>query len=191
MFLIKKKAVAFSQHRQAFGVFTSRQDVEFVLQQLKYIGFSSEKISLITKQPDRQQRLYGDQTTRQLVDQALAGNITGTVKGLVRGNICGSFTGLLLGLSTLAIPGIGHLILAQATGTVIAYALSSSAIGIVAGGLAGALIGLGITEQQAKVYSEQVLSGGYLVIVSGTDDEIRRAESILKPTKVEGISKTG
>ncbi|KAB8321267.1 hypothetical protein SD81_002425, partial [Tolypothrix campylonemoides VB511288] len=44
----------------------------------------------------------------------------------------------------------------------------------------GGLVGLGIPENRAKVYSDRINRGDYLVIVDGTEDEVRRAEPILK-----------
>jgi len=42
------------------------------------------------------------------------------------------------------------------------------------------LVGLGIPENQARTYSDRLNRGDYIVIVDGTDDEIRRAQTILK-----------
>jgi hypothetical protein len=69
--------------------------------------------------------------------------------------------------------------LAGATATALATALSGGAIGAAAGGLLGALVGLGIPEERARVYNSRLSQGDYLVIVDGTDDEIRRAGAIL------------
>jgi hypothetical protein len=87
---------------------------------------------------------------------------------------------LLIGLGTLAIPGVGPVMLAGAAATAIATALAGSAIGAAAGGLVGGLIGLGIPEEQAQLYHDHVVQGDYLVIVDGTDAEILRAGAILK-----------
>jgi hypothetical protein len=69
--------------------------------------------------------------------------------------------------------------LAGATATTIATTLSGGAIGAAAGGLVGALVGLGIPEERAKVYNDRLSRGDYLIFVEGTEDEIRRAETIL------------
>jgi hypothetical protein len=47
------------------------------------------------------------------------------------------------------------------------------------GGVVRALTDLGIPEEQARVYSDRLYQGSYLVIVEGTDDEISRAEPII------------
>jgi len=69
-------------------------------------------------------------------------------------------------------------VIAGATATALATALSGGAIGAAAGGLLGAIVGLGI-PQQARVYNDRLSRGDYLVIVDGTDDDVRRAGGIL------------
>jgi uncharacterized protein (TIGR02271 family) len=49
----------------------------------------------------------------------------------------------------------------------------------------GALIGLGIPEERAKVYNDRVSAGEYLVMVDGTDAEIAKAEAILNHRDIE------
>jgi hypothetical protein len=41
------------------------------------------------------------------------------------------------------------------------------------------LVGLGIPDDRARFYNDRVAIGDYLVMVDGTEDEIRRADSIL------------
>jgi hypothetical protein len=50
----------------------------------------------------------------------------------------------------------------------------------VAGGLVGALVGLGIPKEQALKYETEIKAGKFMVIASGTDEEIDRAQQILK-----------
>jgi hypothetical protein len=95
---------------------------------------------------------------------------------------------LLVGLGTLAIPGIGPILLAGAAATALATTLAGTAIGAAAGSIAGALIGLGIPEERAQVYSDRMVNGGYLVLIDGTDSEIARAETLLKS---QGIQEFG
>lgn len=167
-----------SQHKRTIGIFSSRQDVRHALNQLRASGFPMAQVSLFTKS-DRNQQLSNDEVMSELVNQARQGATTGSVQGLVTGNKLGGVAGLLLGISTLAIPGIGHAILAASAGTVIAFALSSGAIGAASGALIGGLIGLGVTEAQVKSQGESVPQSHYLLMVEGTEDEIYRAESIL------------
>lgn len=52
----------------------------------------------------------------------------------------------------------------------------------VAGGLVGALVGLGIPKDKALNYEIQIKAGKFLIIVSGTDEEINQAQQILQNT---------
>jgi hypothetical protein len=76
-------------------------------------------------------------------------------------------------------------ILAGTGATALATALTGGAIGAAAGGLGGALIGVGIPEQRARHYNDRVARGGYLIMVDGTEEEIRRAEAILTRWGIE------
>lgn len=99
---------------------------------------------------------------------------------MVLGNFIGGTTGLLLGAGLIALPGVGQLMLSSA----IAFVLLSGGICTAAGGLTGALIGLGLTSEQAKQYSQQVSKGSFLVVVEGTDQDIDRARHLLKKSAV-------
>src|SRR5689334_319694 len=84
-------------------------------------------------------------------------------EGAAFGGLVGGLTGLLIGLGTLAIPGIGPLLAAGP----LAAAIGGTAVGVTAGavtgGLVGALTSLGVPEAEAGVYAEAVRRGGALV----------------------------
>ncbi|HEY9846226.1 MAG TPA: DUF2382 domain-containing protein [Candidatus Caenarcaniphilales bacterium] len=167
--------MALRQHRRAVGVFPSRREAEHALNELRDSGFPMEKVSVVAKDSDPKDQLGGAHMSDHPGNKA----DEGAKAGVVAGGALGGLTGLLVGLGALAIPGIGPVMLAGAGATAIATALSGGAIGAAAGGLGGALIGSGIPEERAKVYSDRVSQGDYLVMVDGTDEELRRAESIL------------
>jgi hypothetical protein len=122
----------------------------------------------------------------QLVEQIQTGAITGTAlgltKGLVTGNLVGGATGVLLGLGILALPGIGQIAFTSAA----VFTLISGGICTAAGGMIGALVGLGLTENQVKKYRQQLAKGNYLLVVLGTESEIQSAERILSPQAIRG-----
>jgi hypothetical protein len=68
-------------------------------------------------------------------------------------------------------------------------ALSGAAAGATAGGGAGALVGLGMPEYEAKAYEDRIKKGGYLVAVHVEDskkgDVVR---DIMKNNDLEDIS---
>ncbi|MEW5859931.1 MAG: general stress protein [Cyanobacteriota bacterium] len=166
---------ALSQQKRAVGVFPSRRDAEQALSELRDAGFPMAKVSVIAKDAGSGGKLAGVDMSDDVGSKADEGAATGAATG----GALGTLTGLLVGLGAVAIPGIGPVMLAGATATALATTLSGGAIGAVAGSLFGALVGLGIPEERARVYNDRLSQGGYLVMLDGTDDEIRRAEAIL------------
>lgn len=86
---------------------------------------------------------------------------SGAATGAGIGAALGGGAGLLAGLGILAIPGLGPVV---AAGWLAAAALGVAG-GAVAGGAVGALTDLGVSEEDAPVYSEAVRRGGILVSV--------------------------
>lgn len=167
-------------HKRAVGVFSHRRDVEHALHELKKVGFDMNRVSVITQDGDKED-IAGADVSDRVGDQS----DEGAKVGAATGGALGGLAGLLVGLGTLAIPGIGPIMLAGAAATTLATTLAGAGIGAVAGSLLGALIGLGIPEERAKVYDERVKRGHYLVIIDGTEAEILRAEAILNHQGVE------
>lgn len=167
--------------RRAVGVFANRREAEEALHELKNSGFPMDRVSVVARDADRRDEIAGAPVSEKVGDKADEGATVGALSG----GALGGLTGLLVGLGTLAIPGIGPVMLAGATATALATTLAGAGIGAAAGGLIGALIGLGIPEERARVYHERVARGGYLVIIDGTDAEIARAEAILHRRGIE------
>jgi hypothetical protein len=165
-----------NQHRQVIGIFSSREEAGLALDRLVFSGFAIAKLFLLGQD-------WGKYVEKPSVLKpsansfgAITGTTTGLKKGMIIGNLVGGTTGLLLGAGLIALPGVGQLILTSA----IAFTLLSGGVCTAAGGLAGALIGLGITSKQAQAYSQQVSQGSFLLIVEGTLGEIDRARHLLE-----------
>ncbi|GAC1506280.1 MAG: hypothetical protein NVS2B14_18250 [Chamaesiphon sp.] len=173
--------MAVGLNKRALGVFSTRQDAEHALKELKDSGFPMDKVSVVARDTDTKDNIAGAEVHDRVGNKADKGAATGAATG----GALGGLGGLLVGLGALAIPGIGPVMLAGAAATTIATTLSGAAIGAAAGGLIGALVGLGIPEERAKVYNERVSQGDYLVMVEGTEDDMRRAETILSHRGVQ------
>ncbi len=173
--------MALGQHKRAVGVFSSRRDAESAMNELKRSGFGMNKVSIIARNADRQDDIAGVDVRDTAGNKADEGAATGALTGGTLGGI----TGLLVGLGSLAIPGVGPVVLAGELATVLATTVAGGAIGAAAGGLIGALVGLGIPEERARVYSDRVARGDYLIIVNGSDEDIARAEAILNHRGIE------
>ena len=159
-------------HKRAIGLFDRRSGAEAVVRDLKDSGYDMQQVSIVAKDADK---IDGLETTEKIGNKA----DDGAAAGALTGGTLGGITGLLVGLGTLAIPGVGPILLAGATATTIATTLAGAGIGVAAGSLVGALVGLGIPEEKAKIYRDRVKDGSFLVMVNGTDSEISRAEAIM------------
>ncbi|WP_066383966.1 MULTISPECIES: signal transduction histidine kinase LytS [unclassified Anabaena] len=163
--------------KRAVGVFSRHQDFEKALHELKNIGFPMDRVSVIARDEDGK-FVSPELQMQEQVDE-------GVRMGVISGGVLGGLGGLLIGLGTIAIPGIGPVILAGATATAIATTLAGASIGAVTGGLLGGLISLGIPEERARVYEGRVRQGHYLMMIDGTNAEISQAEVILHRCGVE------
>jgi uncharacterized protein (TIGR02271 family) len=173
--VLDRQNSSMSSNRRAIGVFSHRREAENALHELKASGFNMNHVSVITRDADRNEDMAGAEVSKRIGNKADKGAGVGAVSG----GTLGGLTGLLVGLGTLAIPGIGPVMLAGEVATALATTAAGTAIGAASGGLLGGLVGLGIPEKEAKAYSDRVHQGDYLVIVDGTDEEIRRAEAVL------------
>ena len=170
-----------NKYKRSVGLFYSRDEAEAALRALKDDGFDMNRVNVIAKDADQVTKSAGVETAYDEGNNAAEGAGAGATTGTVLGGI----GGLLVGLGTLAIPGVGPIIVAGEAATTIATTLAGAGIGAAAGGIIGGLVGLGIPEDKAKIYSDRVSSGSYLIMVNGTDDDISRAERILRNSGIE------
>jgi uncharacterized membrane protein len=80
------------------------------------------------------------------------------------------------------VPGIGLV----AAGPILAT-LAGLGAGAAAGGLTGALIGLGIPEHEAKFFNEEIERGGILVGVYTHEDRAGQARKIMDAAGAERV----
>ncbi|MEH2252884.1 hypothetical protein [Nostoc sp.] len=169
------------QYQRAVGVFTHRRDVEQALHELRDSGLAMEKVSVVVQNADRNHEIADDEIKERTGDKTDEG---ATVGGLSGGAV-GGLTGLLVGLGTLAIPGVGPIMMAGAAATALVTTLVGASIGAATGTFAGALVGWGMSEEQARAYNERVKDGHYLIIVDCTSVEIAKVEAILQRWGIE------
>jgi hypothetical protein len=163
------------QEFRAVGVFSNRLDAEDALLSIKSTGFPMDIISVVGRNADTEDRVGGVEIQDSIDNKVDEGAVTGAVTG----GAIGGTTGLLVGLGALAIPGVGPVLLAGAAATALATTLAGTAIGAGGASLLGALIGLGIPDNEAQVYSDLLDRGSYLVVVDGTQAQVRSAGEIL------------
>jgi hypothetical protein len=161
-----------------FGIFDSRPQVESCVDLLKVQGFRNSDISMLMSDPEE---------TRDLAHEKSTKAPEGATAGAAGGAVLGGAFGWLVGIGSLAIPGIGPFV---AAGPIMA-ALAGATVGGALGGVSGALIGLGIPEYEAKRYEGYVKEGGILLSVHSDSSEwTKRAKELLKTSGARDISST-
>jgi len=171
--------MALGDRQRAVGLFSNRSDAEYALNALVDAGFPMAQVSVIAKNGDVSPS-ESTQISEHVDEEAATGAVTGTVLG--------GITGLIVGLSTLAIPGFGPILLVGEIASTLATTAVGAGVGAAAGGLLGGLRGLGVPEEHARVYSDRLSRGDYLVIIDGTDQDIRCAETILRNRDIQEFS---
>src|SRR5689334_13659371 len=145
---------------------------------LEAAGLPSRDISIVANNSDNWYN--GDDRSRRTdrVDRDHDGTddrTEGAETGAGIGAAVGGVAGLLAGLGLIAIPGIGPVV---AAGWLIATGAGLLAGGV-AGGLIGALTQAGHSKEEAHVYAEGVRRGGTLVSARVPDNQRTRYEGIL------------
>ena len=162
--------------KAVFGIYPTRASVEAGVNSLKAEGFFNTDISVLMPNQGGSEKFAHDNSTK-----APEGATTGAGTGLV----VGGALGWLVGIGSLAIPGVGPFI---AAGPLVAL-LAGAGTGAAIGGITGGLIGLGIPEYEAKRYASYVNDGGILLSVhTATSDLAERAKEILEQTGAKDIS---
>jgi hypothetical protein len=163
----------------AYGIFSDRTHFEGALEALRAAGFRNSDISVIIPERDR--------TTKDLAHEINTKAPEGAATGAGAGAAIGGVLGWLVGIGTLAIPGIGPLV---AAGPIVAALAGAGAVGAT-GGLVGGLIGAGIPEVEAKRYAGRIREGGYLVSVHCDDRNwANRAKEILEASSGHDVVST-
>src|SRR6185503_14254940 len=118
-------------NKAVFGIAKSEDQAVRIVEEARDLGFSGNDISVLF--PDKG-------TSREFAHEKQTKAPEGATTGAVTGGVLGGVAGWLVGIGSLAIPGLGPFI---AAGPIMA-ALSGATVGAATGGLAGALIGMGI-----------------------------------------------
>ncbi len=143
--------------RTIIGVFDNREHAEMAITDLRQLGIADTDISYIYSSEGKTVTETGGET--HAGEGAASGATTGAILGAIAGLAVAN--GILPGLGSLFVAGplAAALGLTGAAATTAAGAMTGAA----AGGLVGALAGLGVKEEEARVYEEKVKLGGILV----------------------------
>jgi hypothetical protein len=139
-----------------FGVFSTKEQVETAVNEMKSQGFRNADISVLFPYNEGSKDFALEKGTKAP---------EGAAAGATSGGVIGGALGWLAGIGMLAIPGLGPFI---AAGPIMAL-LGGVGVGAAVGGLTGALIGMGIPEYVATRYEGRIKGGCILLSVHADD----------------------
>ena len=144
------------------GVFDDPSDAEQALNGLREAGFAPGDVGVVARPSDAEAEAPPAVEPAPRVDET---------SGILAGGLLGGVAGWLVGLTTLAVPGVGPLLAAGP----LAAAVSGSGLGAAAGGLIGHFVAQGHEDDEARWYEEQVRAGRLLLTVHAHErsDEAR------------------
>ena len=149
------------------GSFADRTEAQDAVRALRAAGFRDDAIGVVGKRIEHN----GEHTSHSGLpnDPTHSRWEEGTGVGAAAGAVTG--TGLGLAVAAGLIPGVGPII----AGGILMGLLASAGAGATVGTVVGGLIGLGVPEDEADYYEDEVTSGRVLVSV---DAGSRRAEAV-------------
>ena len=152
------------QRSTVIGVFDDSVSADRAIAELHRAGFTNAQIGVAGRNAHKTTTKTDDKAAH-----ALGGAATGAAAGAGIGGL------IALGILAGVIPGIGPAI----AGGTLAVILANAAGGAALAGLAGALVGLGIPEDEAKHYEGEFKAGRTIVTVKDVEARYNEAWSIL------------
>jgi len=149
--------------KSAIGVYESHDKAIAALKALENAGYSTQKISLIGQADLNKDHLH------------IKNSQTPEAAEVGVGVVAGSVIGILTGIGVFAIPGLGFLFGAGA----LVGAIAGLNLGLIGGGVVAILTSIGVDSATAAKYEQQLREGKFMVVVQGSEDEVKRAQDIL------------
>lgn len=151
------------------GVFKTHDLAEAAVRALGEAGVPLKDVSIVTQNIQTTEQVQGFVTTGEVV-----------TAGAGIGAWWGGFFGILVGAAFLWIPGVGPLVVAGSLATSILATLEGAAVGSAGGVLIGALLGAGLSRDNALKYESVIRTGHYLVLVQANEARSETARQVLR-----------
>lgn len=163
------------KHIAVYATFRDRLHTATAITELVNSGFREDDISVL---------LADNLGNKDFATERHSKAPEGAATGGGAGAVIGGGLGLLAGLGAIAIPVVGQYLTA---GPVMDALAGAGAVGVL-GGIAGAIIGAGIPEFEAKRYRGLIKDGRSLLSVHcDSTDWVTRAKHVLKGVGGQGV----
>jgi hypothetical protein len=138
------------------ALFDTRDEAQAALTKLDQSGYTKSQVTVLVTEETRGKHFIIDNKTKVGEGAATGATIAGLAAGLF----------MALGSAgAMLIPGLNLIVSGALVG-----GLAGLGAGAAGGGLIGALVGLGVTEHEAKLYEDTLRKGAILIAVdSGSE----------------------
>ena len=160
-----------SEHNAVVGIYNSHTDAEAAIKALQKSGFDMQKLSIAGKDYQTEEHVIGFYNAGDRMQ------FWG-----IRGALWGWLGGLLVGAALFVIPGLGPVIV---FGPLVGGLVGAMGGAVVVGGLSAlgaGLYSIGIPKDSIMEYETALKADKFLVMASGTANEVATAKRILETT---------
>ncbi|NJL39557.1 MAG: hypothetical protein HC840_16245 [Leptolyngbyaceae cyanobacterium RM2_2_4] len=154
--------------------FTHFQDAEQIINKLKKFGFSKVHLSIVALDADEQ---VDEASLQARAEDEIQARVTGAT---LAGTLLGAVGGCMAGLGFLAIPGIGLILAVGTAQATLTGMIAGAGIGATGCGLLETMTCHRLARQHALLELSCASRYEYVVLVDGTEAEIRQAEAIVR-----------
>ena len=166
-----------SKKNAAVAVYNVHTEAENAIKELQKAGIDMKKLSIIGRDYHAEENVVGYYNAGDRM------KFWGKL-----GAFWGGLWGLLFGSALFFIPGVGHIVALGPVGGMIVGALENA---VIVGGLSAlgaGLFSIGIPKDSVIKYETAVKADKFLVLVHGTEDDVRKAKEILDTTNAQEVS---
>ncbi len=170
-----------TEYDHCVAVFSRHEDAEAAIREIQRGGFDMKKLSIVGRDYHTEEHAVGFYNAG---DRVKYWGRTGAFWGTV--------FGILFAPAFFWIPGVGPILTGGIIGSLLMGTIEGAAVGAAVGAgssaLAAALTGLGLPKDSVIAYESALKANKFLLIASGTPDEVAGARDILlnaAPTQVQ------
>jgi hypothetical protein len=162
------------------AMYKTHTDAEGAVKALQRAGLDMRKLSIVGRNYETEENVVGYYNTGDRV------RFWGKW-----GAVWGGLSGILFGSALLLVPVVGHLVVLGPLVSWIANGLAGAAVTGGLSALGAALYSIGIPKNSILEYETGVRAGKFLLMMHGTEGEVRQGESILAASGAESIDVHG
>ena len=158
------------------AAFTKLSEAEDAVGKLIAGGVPADALSILAKDMQCEKQVHGFVTSCDVAKKSAKG-----------GAWLGGLFGVLAGAAFLWVPGAGPLVVAGSLASTLLGGAEGAVGGAAAGGVLGWLSALGIEKKHIVKYEDHLKAGRYLLVVNGSVEDLKKADSILSDTESVGL----